>query len=165
MTHSGSSVHRGCASGIRPLTVRIACLALIAIGMLGVVGCGSGSGHKTVPVSGKITLDGQPLAGANITFQPTASEKAGSAGPGSAATTDAAGKFVLKTAEAKQRPGAVVGKHTVRIAGAQAQRAPDDDAQRPAAKDPVPERYRDGSLTFEVPAAGTDKADFALQSK
>lgn len=117
-----------------------------------------------VPVSGTITLDGQPLAGANITFQPTGGEKAGSAGPGSGAVTDAAGKYVLKTAEAKPCPGAVVGKHTVRITGAQDQRAADDDTQRPPAKDPVPAHYRDGSLTFEVPAAGTDKADFALQS-
>jgi hypothetical protein len=135
-------------------------LVLIAIGVLGVVGCGSGS-DKVVPVSGTITLDGQPLAGANITFQPTG---AGSAGPGSGAVTDAAGKYVLKTAEKAPRPGAVVGKHTVRIAGAQDQRAPDDDTQRPPAKDPVPAHYRDGSLTFEVPAAGSDKADFALQS-
>jgi hypothetical protein len=163
MMHFKAALYQSPDSGIRPLVAPINGLVLIAIGVLGVVGCGSGS-DKVVPVSGTITLDGQPLAGANITFQPTGGEKAGSAGPGSGAVTDAAGKYVLKTAEAKPCPGAVVGKHTVRITGAQDQRAADDDTQRPPAKDPVPAHYRDGSLTFEVPAAGTDKADFALQS-
>jgi hypothetical protein len=133
--------------------------------VLCLAGCGSGAGYKLAPVSGKVTLDGQPLAGATVTFQPEASSKEGTAGPGSAAVTDAAGKFVLQTAEAKRRPGAVVGKHTVRLSGVQDQRAPDDDSARPKVKDPVPLRYREPGLPFDVPAAGTDKADFQLDSK
>ena len=154
---------RGSAGFFSRTSARIRPLSVLVI--LCLAGCGSGAGYKVVPVSGKITLDGQPLAGATVTFQPEASGKEGTAGPGSAAVTDAAGKFVLQTAEAKRKPGAVVGKHTVRISGVQDQRAPDDDSARPQVKDPVPLRYRDPGLPFDVPAAGTDKADFELQSK
>ncbi len=79
--------------------------------------------------------------------------------------TDASGKYELKTAEAKQRLGAVVANHTVRISAAQDQRDAGDDTQRPAAKDPVPSQYRDPGVPFTVPPGGTDKADFQLTSK
>ena len=163
MRHVQGCVRGSGTSSKEPAVTPWGVLALFVLGTLGAGGCGS-AGHTVVPVSGKITLDGKPVAGASITFQPTASEQAKSAGPGSGGVTDAEGKFVLKTAEAKPRPGAVLGKHVVRIAGAQAQRAPDDDTVKPAAKDPLPARCRDGSLTFEVPASGTDKADFNFQS-
>ena len=151
----------------RPVSARYGRLRFAAgLGILiavGLVGCGAG-GPAVVPVSGTVTLDGKPLAGANVSFQPTGDGKTDKPGVGSAAVTDAAGKFTLKTAEAALRPGAVVGKHVVRISGAQSQRAANDDSARPTNQDPVPPHYRDGSLTFQVPPAGTDKADFALQS-
>ena len=138
------------------------CVPLAAMALLSLAGCGSG-GYKLAPVSGKVTLDNKPLTGASVAFQPESSGREGPAGPGSAAVTDAEGKFVLQTAEEKRRPGAVVGKHVVRITGSQAQRDAGDDSQR--VQDPVPPRYRDPGLPFEVPSAGTDKADFDLQSK
>jgi len=133
-------------------------LALTAIGL---VGCGS-EGFELVPVSGTVTLDGQPLAGASVSFQPTGG--GATPGPGSSAVTDASGKFQLKTSEATQRTGAVAGSHAVRISAAQDQRDASDDTQHPPAKDPVPAQYREG-VPFTVPAGGTDKADFDLKSK
>lgn len=138
------------------------CAAVLALIVLCLSGCGSSEGYTLVPVSGTITLDGQPLAGASISFQRAGGEA--TVGPGSGAVTDAGGKYELKTAEVESRPGAVVGMHVVRITGVQEQRDASDDTPRPMAKDPVPPRYRDPGLTFDVPAGGTDKANFELTS-
>jgi hypothetical protein len=139
------------------------CAVLVALVAMCLSGCGSSEGYSLVPVSGTITLDGQPLAGASISFQRAGGDA--TVGPGSGGVTDASGKYELKTAEADSRSGAVVGMHVVRITGVQDQRAADDDTARPMAKDPVPPRYRDPGLTFEVPADGTDQANFELTSR
>jgi len=62
---------------------------LSAAAALGVCGCGSGG---MAPVSGTITLDGKPLAGATVTFVP-----AGGAGQAASGLTDAEGTFQLYT--------------------------------------------------------------------
>lgn len=145
----------GCVSRFFPAWM--CCAALFVT--LGLSGCGSSEGYSLVPVSGTITLDGQPLADATVSFQPTGGA---TLGPGSAAVTDSSGKFELKTSEADSRSGAVVGSHQVQITGIQDTRDASDDTVKPAAKDPVPQRYRDPGLTFDVPADGTDKANFEL---
>lgn len=122
-----------------------------------VLGCG-GDKIATVPVSGVITLDGQPLAEASVTFQPLSGD---AAAPGSHGNTDAQGRFTLRVTVTNQ-PGAVVGKHQVRISAAP--RTGGDDSQLVAA-DPVPPRYRDGSETCDVPPKGTDQANFDMKSK
>lgn len=71
----------------------------------GLIGCGQ-SGPKLVPVSGVVTLDGQPLSDAGILFQPIGG------GPPASGTTDASGRFTLRT---QNRPGAVLGEHRVSI--------------------------------------------------
>jgi len=83
--------------------IPLACLASLAL--LG--GCGE-SGPQLAPVSGTVTLDGQPLATADVLFQPEEAMKSPSVGQ-----TDAAGHFVL--AYKRGVLGAVVGPHTVRI--------------------------------------------------
>jgi hypothetical protein len=136
---------------------------LLMLAVLCLSGCGSSDGYTLVPVSGTITLDGKPLAGASVSFQRTGGDT--TVGPGSGAVTDASGKYELKTAEANSQMGAVVGQHVVRITGVQDQRAADDDTAHPMAKDPVPPRYRDRGLNFDVPKDGTDKANFELTSQ
>ncbi|MHB0958088.1 MAG: carboxypeptidase-like regulatory domain-containing protein [Pirellulaceae bacterium] len=64
----------------------------LAAGLLLFVGCGEKSIVDTVPVTGLVTLDGAPVAGATVSFSPT--EKTGRAAVG---TTDASGKFTLTT--------------------------------------------------------------------
>jgi hypothetical protein len=153
-----------CSFLFRPVSRRVPCGLLAAVlTVLCLTGCGSSDDVTLVPVSGTITLDGQPLAGATVSFQPVSNQT--KPGPGSGAVTDAEGKYALKTSEANSRAGAVVGSHLVRFTGVQDQRADDDDTQRPPAQDPVPPRYRDPGLTFDVPAAGTDTANFELTSK
>jgi hypothetical protein len=134
-----------------------------AILVLCLSGCGSSDGITLVPVSGTITLDGQPLAGATVSFQPAGTRE--TPGPSSGGATDANGRYTLKTADASGQAGAVIGPHLVRFTGVQDQRADDDDTQRPPAQDPVPPRYRDPGLTFDVPAGGTDSANFELTTR
>ena len=129
---------------------------LILVGFLCLVfaGCGGAAGYA--PVSGKVTMDGAPLEGASVSFEPTG--KAAGLG-GSYGRTDAEGKYALKrTTDDAQ--GAAVGDHTVTISK---NRNAADDAVPP--EEFVPAKYRDGSLKFSVPSGGTDKADFVLTSK
>ena len=127
-----------------------------------VAGCSS-SPYSLVPVSGTVTLDGQPLAGGVINFQPVG-EGTVTVGPGSTARIDAAGRFSLSTI--RGQPGAVVAKHRVKIYSYSAETAKIEDGGSTAQRERVPARYNyQSDVTFDVPAGGTDKADFTIQSK
>ncbi|HEX5272747.1 MAG TPA: hypothetical protein VFW33_19755 [Gemmataceae bacterium] len=141
--------------------------ARLVLGLALGLALGCGSGQKFAPVSGKVTLDGQPLAGATVSLQPIAPEGSAEAGPGSAGKTNEKGEYTL-TGDKGQK-GALVGKHRVVITCLR-QQAGDGDARPPRGgwplADKVPARYNSSSHeTFEVPAGGTDKADFNLSSK
>lgn len=69
--------------------------------------CGCGPGRPaTVPVSGTVTLDGQPVAAATVLFQPT------SGVPGRAITA-ADGSFTLTTFT--DGDGGIVGRHQIAV--------------------------------------------------
>jgi hypothetical protein len=135
-----------------------------------VAGCGGGA--KYVPVSGTVTFNGKPAAGVMVTFQPVAGKGGDAGGVGSFATTEAAGKFALEAMTDKPQSGALAGKHRVRIATVPPKGSsaadPDSaavDGKKKACADPIPPRYNvESTLEFDVPAGGTDKADFALKS-
>ena len=132
-------------------------LVPFALALTLVAGCGRGG---AVPVSGRVTLNGQPLANVHVSFQPIAAGKDHNPGGGSYGITDADGRFTLRLVETDVA-GAVAGKHRVEVTP----RNTDDDADRRGKGAPtgVPARYnRNSELTFEVPAGGTDKADFVL---
>jgi hypothetical protein len=136
---------------------------------IAIVICATGagcSGSKIAPVSGRVTLDGKPLAGVHVSFQPIA--KAGDINPGggSYAVTDAEGQFRLLLVEGEQ-PGAVIGKHRVEItARSEPIPANVDLARKPTPKVFVPAKYsRNSELTFEVPPGGTKDANFELKSQ
>ena len=136
---------------------------LFGLLLVSAVGCGS---RRFAPVSGRVTLNGQPLANALVAFNPIPPEGSSEAGPGSIATTDANGEYTLRVTP--DRPGALVGKHRVAITGMNLQVGESDRRQpragRPLTK-PIPRRYNDQSeLTCEVPPGGTDQANFDLQS-
>lgn len=77
-----------------------------------VVGCGPG--YSVVPVSGKVTINGEPAAGLKIVFYPKGDDaNKGIAGPHSTATTAEDGSYTLKTRYGDD--GAVVGEHRVMI--------------------------------------------------
>jgi hypothetical protein len=126
--------------------------------------CGKKVNTALVPVSGRVMLNNQPLAHADIRFQPE--RKAGDKDrPESYGETDEQGYFTLKPVgkEWEGTEGAVVGKHFIQIS----------KYDRTLGKDglvlgeQVPYQYnRDSKMTFPVPPEGTKEANFLdLKSK
>jgi hypothetical protein len=147
------------------MTLRLPVLAAAA---LAAAGC-SREPYQVASVSGRVTLDGQPLAGAAVLFQPVAPEGNINPGPGSYGVTDADGRYTL-TLVGREIKGAVVGKHKVRVAAHDdTPQDPSDDRpnrpRKPMAK--VPGKYNqiEALLEYNVPGDGTDGANFALTSK
>jgi len=147
----------------QPLFVpALLCLAAAPLSL----GC---SQSGPAPVSGRVTLDGQPLAGAHVSFQPQATGEtalSSNAGSGSYAVTAADGSYSLRLV-LNDRPGAVAGKHRVEIV---MKNNSDDDTDRRGKPPPlakrIPARYnRDSELSCEVPAGGRSDANFELKSK
>jgi hypothetical protein len=133
---------------LRPVVV----VALVC----GAVGC---SGPKFAAVSGRVTLDGEPVADAVVMFLPVAPDgQVEAPGPGSMAVTNDRGEFTVK-ATTIGTTGAVVGEHRVAIAP----NTPDGPVRR--AK-PIPTKYATNTpLRFTVPAGGTTEANFDLSSR
>ncbi|MBA4066315.1 MAG: hypothetical protein C0501_21895 [Isosphaera sp.] len=126
-------------------------------------GCGRAA---VAPVSGRVTVDGGPAAGVHVGFQPVGSGGDQHPGGGSYGVTDADGRFTLRLVEG-DGPGAVVGRHRVELTV----RAKADDRHdtRPAGPKSgvvIPPKYnRNSDLIFEVPAGGTEAADFEVKTK
>ncbi len=125
------------------------------------LGCGN---SKVASVSGKITLDGKPLANARITFQPMGGNTAYPGG-GSFGKTDANGEYTLSFIDGKGA-GVIVGNHRVAISC-----LPEDQKANPAddrprrTLDKVPPKYNfDSKLECEV-RPGRNRADWPLDSK
>src|SRR5688572_704144 len=85
-------------------------------------GCGQ-SGPQLAPVSGRVTLDGQPLDAAEVLFQPD--EGTGSPSYG---YTDENGRYELGYKRGVK--GAMVGSHTVSIEMDTKTSAPDGEVMR-----------------------------------
>jgi hypothetical protein len=83
-------------------------LAVIAAALAS--GCGSKGPDrpKTFAVTGTVTLDGQPVSGASVTFAPSGR------GTPAIGTADASGRYALKSFGTQQ--GAVPGQYSVGIA-------------------------------------------------
>jgi len=140
--------------------------------LLGFAGCGGGP--KFAPVSGIVTVDQKPYPNAIVSFQPLGTQKNPDPGRGSSALTDEKGQFTLLTDDGQ--PGAVVGKHRVRIQTHRKDPSayfdpaigfPDRyDPRKKPLVDPIPlEWYSDqSSKEFDVPPGGTDKANFDIVS-
>lgn len=139
--------------GRATLSVRAFCLTILC---LSIGGCGSNM--KVAPVSGKITLDGEPLKRASVLFEP---EKGGRPSYG---FTDQDGKYTLSYS--MHESGAEVGPCTVKISTLLKD---EDDEGKPtaeakASQELVPERYLKEPVVVKVePKSNT--IDIALTSK
>lgn len=127
-------------SRFQRISARILGLALLAVLL---PGC-SGDGPEVAPVSGRVTLDGAPLAGARIRFQPEAS-----GGSPSYGTADQDGRYVL--GYKRDQPGALIGWHTIRV-----ERGSQGDAENKPKPQPLPARYNTASELREEVKAGED---------
>ncbi|WP_165071323.1 carboxypeptidase regulatory-like domain-containing protein [Paludisphaera rhizosphaerae] len=136
-------------------------------------GCSGGDGLPRQAVSGKVTLDGQPLDSATISFQPMA----GSGEVTSAAATVSAGSFSISAAD-----GLVPGKYRVSVSakrevaaksGAKKKQIDnvtgelvDPPADAAVTQETIPARFNaQTELTTEVTAAGPNDFTFAVTSK
>src|SRR5207253_5766583 len=116
------------------------------------LGCGSA---KSAAVSGKVTLNGEPLAGATVSFEPV-TEPGAPSSPGSLGKTDEKGEFILRATSGEN--GALVGKHRVRISLIEEQ-AGEERRRGKAVGEKLPRKFNtDSELTFDVPAGGTNEA-------
>jgi hypothetical protein len=141
---------------------------------------GCGDGLPIAPVSGTVTLDGNPLVGATVTTQPIAVD-GNNPGSGSFGTTDSEGRFELELVQPSVK-GAIIGQHRVMISQASDYRsgtmtAKLDDGTEFTTDDPNahraglaaarkwPARFTNGSLELTVPPEGTAAANFDLSMK
>ena len=141
-------------------------LCLLAL-LTAAAGCGSSKPYDLAPVSGRVTLDGKPLANARVTFQPQHDPKAGAlSGPESFGETDSDGRYSLTTVF--QEAGATVGKSRVMVTTVKYEPVPGNaDAVRTIGKELVPNKYYTDKapLYFDVPGGGSAAANFDLTTK
>ncbi|WP_437191183.1 carboxypeptidase-like regulatory domain-containing protein [Planctomicrobium sp. SH527] len=98
-------------------------------------------------VQGTVTLDGAPLSGAIVLFEPKAT------GAGSSGATKEDGKYTLVYSATEN--GAVPGEHTVRITRQEMDMGPET----------LPAVYNVRSTLTATVVAGKNELNFALESK
>lgn len=115
------------------------------------VGCTARSAGQPelAPVSGRVTLDGQPLRGVSVVF-----ESAG--GVLSFGNTDADGRYTV--AYIRSARGAGLGNNVVRIS------EPALGPSSPLRKSRIPSIYNTASTLTAHVAKGSNVFDFALES-
>lgn len=136
-------------------------LSLLAIAcFLTVAGCGP----KTVPVSGKVTVDGQPAENVRVVFQ--ADSTAQEVPPVAIGLTNKEGVFELRLAKSNKR-GAVAGNYAVFLVwqDPDAEENPiEGETVAHEAPFKLPAKANSGELRFEVPEKGTKEANFDFDS-
>lgn len=136
------------------LVSRLCSCVLLSL-LAGLVGCGGGGAGLTdetlIPVSGVVTLDGAPLEGAEIVFEPQG------AGGMSFASTNAKGEYSLLYNQ--QQNGAVAGEHVVRIRKIG---GPDTNFDT---LNMLPEKYGEKSTLTATVGADSKTHNFDLTSK
>jgi hypothetical protein len=123
---------------------------LILVGGSASLGLTVGCGYSNVaPVYGSITLDGKPVVGASVTFQP-------STGRPSYGGTDSSGNYKLSYSLAES--GAVVGSCEVRISTAT------EDEKGVRRKESIPKKYFSSEKLKVNVEAKSNRIDFTLDS-
>ena len=157
-------------------------VVLLAAATLTFMGC---SGKGLAPVSGKVTFDGEPVAGITVVFQPRAEEGSAIQGPWSSGLTNAQGEYSLVTRHGKR--GAMIAVHDVSFSYDDAKnlgelRADLDDAREGGDKEefesikkeiaeeiiaakgrfPISDEL---SMEFTVPSGGSTEANIELSKE
>lgn len=102
---SAFPLHPGFSMTLSRRLQLVLCLGLVTT----LAGCGEG-GPAMNPVSGKVTIGGQPAADVLVTFQPSDSSMEAASG-----RTGADGSYTL-TSGTQGKPGAMAGSYTVTLA-------------------------------------------------
>lgn len=133
-------------------TVKWAWGSLVIAVFLGSIGCGGADLPELGTVTGKVTLDGKPLAGVMVQFHPLSEGRPGSG------VTDKDGNYVL-TYDGGAK-GTKVGPNKVEINTIW----PDGEPE-PGQNEQIPAKYNSATTLQEVIKKGSNAFDFALQSK
>ena len=112
------------------------------------VGCGR-AGPSLASVEGTVLVDGKPVKGLFIEFQPEG-------GSPSVGETDGSGHYELRFS--RERWGAEIAEHTVRIMA-------DEEGGGRAGKDRIPAKYNDRTELKREVVAGGNTIDFELESQ
>lgn len=142
---------------------------MLAVTSAVLAGCGETKPYGVVPVSGRVTLDGKPLADARVTFFPQRASETNTSesAPEAMGTTDADGRYQLKSVFDDE--GAAPGRSRVVISTLKQEYDPANPEALPKtiAPETIPKKYFSGAgqLEIDVPADGTDSANFDLTSK
>jgi hypothetical protein len=139
---------------VKPLAALRGLRLLVLVGIC-VVLASCGRKGNIVPVSGRVTIDGQPLANVALNFGPLTGGLDGAYA--AYGKTDADGRYTLKLVDDGRR-GAAVGKNRVTLNEAGLGGESDGAAARIQFK--LPPKARDGTMQFDVPPGGTNAADF-----
>jgi len=131
-------------------TYAVRCLAPVLFFPL-IAGCGSGD--DLAQVKGKVTLNGQPLQGATVKFQPTAE-----GGSPSFGETDAHGRYELMYSF--NTPGVMPGEHVVSIRTAAT--FFDEAGNELEREERVPARYNTQTELKRTVEPGTNTINFEL---
>ncbi|WP_232100768.1 Ig-like domain-containing protein [Gimesia fumaroli] len=127
--------------------------------MFGLWGCGGGSDTPPLgQVSGTVTLDGQPLEQAQVTFQPEN-------GRASIGETDSEGNYELSYTGTTS--GALLGAHQVVIISA-VEAYSDESGEgkdRKARPELLPAKYNSKTTLKADVKSGSNQIDFPLTSK
>jgi hypothetical protein len=137
-------------------------LTLVVMSLLiALQGCGGG-GVQFAPVSGKVTMDGKPLAKVSVVFIPLPKPGSDVAGDTAGGVTDENGQYTLKTSTRDgMRDGAQVGKHKVSISLTETR----GEGDRSVTRQLLPKKYNDYTeLTADV-SSGSNQKDFDLKSR
>ncbi len=149
---------------LRTALARVSVCSLLALPL---AGCAKGGVEGVVPVTGKVTYNGAPVAGAAVSFV-----SADRSAPATALTASD-GTFALRTVDT---PGALPGNYVALVQKSElpaelTQEVSMEDAVAqagkpvPAAKELLPAKYADATaspLKFEVKDAGENTFELAL---
>jgi len=144
-------------------------LALAVLGTVAVLcGCDRSADPSLVPVTGTVTADGQPLAGARVTFIP----KDGTPGFGGTGKTDGSGNYMLAGSR-DNAAGIPPGEYRVAISKRlmpDGSDVPDNDNTPPMmspARESLPVGYSNPATTQLTATVhpGGGPIDFALKDK
>jgi hypothetical protein len=134
------------------LSLATACIVVLS------TGCSGRPKNVARKVTGKVTLGGQPLAGAQIIFTP---KEGGSPSMGK---TDESGNYTMVWAQDRGRKieGAQIGEHFVKISTF-VEGAPGAKPPRQEVPEKVPFKYRAESPPTATVKAGANTIDFDLE--
>lgn len=134
------------------------CFVVCSLTCLAIVGCGD-SGPELGRVTGTVTMDGQPLANALVTFVPEAG------GRSSTGTTDSSGNYTLIYADKK---GALIGRHKVSVTTIQTvddevdmSEIPSDDPRYAELMAKGEDAYNEAQVTEPIPAKYNTNSELA----